>query len=237
MYYYNSVRNKIKIKGFDIMMNNVKFENKTVKNINVDLQWLPKLGLAKKRIDRNAIIAGVKAGNKYVIPFTITFTDYSQWNSKFSIVKMFKDDTKKDIVMIEEDNLGQFGVLFNSLMSGTFKGEMQNAYDRMVFNKNTYAEELDNVKKQLKNQEEQTKYARQANVKKDSEIVILKSEKAVIEMELEETKYQLAVVNTQVEAADSELRNRIIPLIVRFAKKDMSEMEIISKLVKMGLIK
>jgi hypothetical protein len=218
-------------------MNNVKFENKTVKNINVDLQWLPKLGLAKKRIDRNAIIAGVKAGNKYVIPFTITFTDYSQWNSKFSIVKMFKDDTKKDIVMIEEDNLGQFGVLFNSLMSGTFKGEMQNAYDRMVFNKNTYAEELDNVKKQLKNQEEQTKYARQANVKKDSEIVILKSEKAVIEMELEETKYQLAVVNTQVEAADSELRNRIIPLIVRFAKKDMSEMEIISKLVKMGLIK
>jgi hypothetical protein len=237
MYYYNSVRNKIKIKGFDIMMNNVKFENKTVKNINVDLQWLPKLGLAKKRIDRNAIIAGVKAGNKYVIPFTITFTDYSQWNSKFSIVKMFKDDTKKDIVMIEEDNLGQFGVLFNSLMSGTFKGEMQNAYDRMVFNKNTYAEELDNVKKQLKNQEEQTKYARQANVKKDSEIVILKSEKAVIEMELEETKYQLAIVNTQVEAADSELRNRIIPLIVRFAKKDMSEMEIISKLVKMGLIK
>jgi hypothetical protein len=237
MYYYNSVRNKIKIKGFDIMMNNVKFENKTVKNINVDLQWLPKLGLAKKRIDRNAIIAGVKAGNKYVIPFTITFTDYSQWNSKFSIVKMFKDDTKKDIVMIEEDNLGQFGVLFNSLMSGTFKGEMQNAYDRMVFNKNTYAEELDNVKKQLKNQEEQTKYARQANVKKDSEIVILKSEKAVIEMELEETKYQLTVVNGQVEAADSELRNRIIPLIVRFAKKDMSEMEIISKLVKMGLIK
>jgi hypothetical protein len=218
-------------------MNNVKFENKTVKNINVDLQWLPKLGLAKKRIDRNAIIAGVKAGNKYVIPFTITFTDYSQWNSKFSIVKMFKDDTKKDIVMIEEDNLGQFGVLFNSLMSGTFKGEMQNAYDRMVFNKNTYAEELDNVKKQLKNQEEQTKYARQANVKKDSEIVILKSEKAVIEMELEETKYQLTVVNGQVEAADSELRNRIIPLIVRFAKKDMSEMEIISKLVKMGLIK
>jgi hypothetical protein len=218
-------------------MNNVKFENKTVKNINVDLQWLPKLGLAKKRIDRNAIISGVKAGNKYVIPFTITFTDYSQWNSKFSIVKMFKDDTKKDIVMIEEDNLGQFGVLFNSLMSGTFKGEMQNAYDRMVFNKNTYVEELNNVKKQLKNQEEQTKYARQANVKKDSEIVILKSEKAVIEMELEETKYQLTVVNGQVEAADSELRNRIIPLIVRFAKKDMSEMEIISKLVKMGLIK
>ena len=218
-------------------MNNVKFENKTVKNINVDLQWLPKLGLAKKRIDRNAIIDGVKAGNRYVIPFTVTFSDYSQWESKFAIVKMFKDDTKKDIVMIEEDNLGQFGVLFNSLMSGAFKGEMQNAYDRMVFNKNTYADELSNVKQQLKNQEEQTKFARQANVKKDSEISVLKSEKAVIEMELEETKYQLTVVNTQVEAVDSELRNRIIPLIVRFAKKDMSEMEIISKLAKMGLIK
>lgn len=219
------------------MMNtNVKFEEKTVKNISVDLQWLPKLGLAKKRIDRNAIIAGVKAGNKYVIPFTVTFTDHSTWNSKFSIVKMFKEN-KTDIAMIEEDNLGQFGVLFNSLMSGSFKGEMQRAYDRMVWNKNTYVDELNDVKKQLKTQEEQTKFARQANVKKDSEISILKSDKAVLEMELEETKYQLTVVNDQIEAVDSELRNRIIPLIVRFAKKDMSEMEIISKLAKLGLIK
>ena len=63
------------------------------------------------------------------------------------------------------------------------------------------------------------------------------TEKAVIEMELEETKYQLTVVNDKVEAVDSELRNSIIPLIVRFAKKDLSEMEIIAKLVKLGIIK
>ena len=217
-------------------MNNVKFENKTVKNINVDLQWLPKLGLAKKRIDRNAIIAGVKAGNKYVIPFTVTFTDYSQWNSKFAIVKMFKDDTKKDIVMIEEDNLGQFGVLFNSLMSGAFKGEMQNAYDRMVFNKNTYADELNNVKKQLKNQEEQTKYARQANVKKDSEISVLKSEKAVIEMELEETKYQLVVANSEVTSAKTQLKGAISH-VANLARKGKTDMEILDYLIKWGIIK
>ena len=220
-----------------MMNNNVKFEEKAVKNISVDLQWLPKLGLAKKRIDRNAIIAGVKAGNKYVIPFTVTFTDHSQWNSKFAIVKMFKDDAKKDIVMIEEDNLGQFGVFFNSLMSGSFKGEMQNAYDRMVWNKNTYADELNDVKKQLKTQEEQTKYARQANVKKDSEISILKSEKAMMEFELEETKYQLAISNQKVDSADLELRNSIIPLVVKLAAKGKSEMEIIARLVKIGLLK
>ena len=217
-------------------MNNVKFENKTVKNINVDLQWLPKLGLAKKRIDRNAIIAGVKAGNKYVIPFTVTFTDYSQWNSKFSIVKMFKDDTKKDIVMIEEDNLGQFGVLFNSLMSGAFKGEMQNAYDRMVFNKNTYADELNNVKKQLKDQQEQTKYARQANIKKDSEISVLKSEKAVLEVELEETKYQLAVVDTKNEAVQTKYKTTVIPYVIKLALMGKTEMEILAILSKKGLI-
>ena len=217
-------------------MNNVKFENKTVKNINVDLQWLPKLGLAKKRIDRNAIIAGVKAGNKYVIPFTVTFTDYSQWESKFAIVKMFKDDTKKDIVMIEEDNLGQFGVLFNSLMSGAFKGEMQNAYDRMVFNKNTYADELSNVKKQLKNQEEQTKYARQANVKKDSEISVLKSEKAVLEVELEETKYQLAVVDNKNEAIQIKYKTTVIPYAIKLALMGKTEMEILAILSKRGLI-
>ena len=220
------------------MMNtNVKFEEKAVKNINVDLQWLPKLGLAKKRIDRNAIIAGVKAGNKYVIPFTVTFTDYSQWESKFAIVKMFKDDTKKDIVMIEEDNLGQFGVFFNSLMSGSFKGEMQNAYDRMVWNKNTYVDELNDVKKQLKTQEEQTKYARQANVKKDSEISVLKSEKAVIEMELEETKYQLAVVDTQIDTIETKYKNEVLPVAIRLAQKGKTEMEILAVLSKLGYIK
>ena len=220
-----------------MMNNNIKFEEKAVKNINVDLQWLPKLGLAKKRIDRNGMIAGLKAGNKYVIPFTVTFTDHSQWHSKFSIVKMFKDDTKKDIVMIEEDNLGQFGVFFNSLMSGSFKGEMQNAYDRMVWNKNTYVDELNDVKKQLKTQEEQTKYARQANVKKDSEISVLKSEKAMMELELEETKYQLTISNQKVDSVDLELRNSIIPLVVKLAAKGKSEMEIISHLAKIGLLK
>lgn len=217
-------------------MNNVKFENKTVKNINVDLQWLPKLGLAKKRIDRNGMITGLKAGNRYVIPFTVTFTDYSQWESKFSIVKMFKDDTKKDIVMIEEDNLGQFGVLFNSLMSGSFKGEMQNAYDRMVWNKNTYVDELNDVKKQLKTQEEQTKYARQANIKKDSEISVLKSEKAVLEVELEETKYQLAVVDNKNEAVQTKYKTTVIPYVIKLALIGKTEMEILAILSKKGLI-
>ena len=219
------------------MMNtNVKFEEKTVKNINVDLQWLPKLGLAKKRIDRNAIIAGVKAGNKYVIPFTVTFTVHTSWDSKFAIVKMFKDDTKKDIVMIEEDNLGQFGVLFNSLMNGSFKGEMQNAYDRMIWNKNTYADELNDVKKQLKEQQNQTKYARQANVKKDSEIVILKTDKKMLEMELEETKYQLVVANSEVTSAKTQLKGAVSH-VANLARKGKTDMEILECLIKWGIIK
>ena len=216
-------------------MNNVKFENKTVKNINVDLQWLPKLGLAKKRIDRNGMITGLKAGNRYVIPFTVTFTNHDTWSSKFTVVKMFKEG-KTDIVMIEEDNLGQFGVLFNSLMNGSFKNDMQKAYDRMVFNKNTYADELNNVKKQLKDQQEQTKYARQANIKKDSEISVLKSEKAVLEVELEETKYQLAVVDTKNEAVQTKYKTTVIPYVIKLALMGKTEMEILAILSKKGLI-
>ena len=216
-------------------MNNVKFENKTVKNINVDLQWLPKLGLAKKRIDRNGMITGLKAGNRYVIPFTVTFTNYDTWSSKFTVVKMFKEG-KTDIVMIEEDNLGQFGVLFNSLMSGSFKNDMQKAYDRMVFNKNTYADELNNVKKQLKEQQNQTNYARQANVKKDSEISILISEKAVLEVELEETKYQLAVVDNKNEAVQTKYKTTVIPYVIKLALMGKTEMEILAILSKKGLI-
>ena len=216
-------------------MNNVKFENKTVKNINVDLQWLPKLGLAKKRIDRNGMITGLKAGNRYVIPFTVTFTNYDTWSSKFTVVKMFKEG-KTDIVMIEVDNLGQFGVLFYRLMSGSFKNDMQKAYDRMVFNKNTYADELNNVKKQLKEQQNQTNYARQANVKKDSEISILKSEKAVLEVELEETKYQLAVVDNKNEAVQTKYKTTVIPYVIKLALMGKTEMEILAILSKKGLI-
>lgn len=116
--------------------------NKEVANIGVDLQWLPKLGLAKKRIDRKAIMAGVKAGNKYVIPFTVNFTDNTTWSSNFTIVKMFRDEFKRDIVMVEEDKLGQFGILFNSLMSGAFKGELQGACNKV-------SDTLNNAKKQF----------------------------------------------------------------------------------------
>lgn len=187
------------------MMNvNVKFEEKTIKNIDVDLQWLPKLGLAKKRTDRNGMIAGLKAGNKYVIPFTVTFADHTTWSSKFSVVKMFKEG-KTDIVMIEEDNLGQFGVLFNSLMNGSFKGEMQRAYDRMVWNKNTYADELEQVKKDLNNQLEQVKVARKGNRERDVKISVLESEKTLLQTDLDNTNYALQVRETQALTATEQI--------------------------------
>ena len=187
------------------MMNvNVKFEEKTVKHIDANTDFLPKLGLAKKRIDRNGMIAGLKAGNKYVIPFTVTFTDHSTWSSKFSVVKMFKEG-KTDIVMIEEDNLGQFGVLFNSLMSGSFKGEMQRAYDRMVWNKNTYASELEKVQKDLNNQLDQVKIARKGNVERDVKISVLESEKQLLATDLDDAKYALAIREEQALTATEQI--------------------------------
>ena len=218
------------------MNTNVKFESKTVKNIDTNVDFLPKLGLAKKRTDRNGMIAGLKAGNKYVVPFTVTFSDWSTWSSKFTIVKMFKEG-KTDIVIIEEESLGQFGILFNSLASGSFKQEMQKAYDRMVQNKNTYADELAKTQKDLANQLEQTKIARQANVKKDSEIKVLESEKAVLEMELDDVKYQLVVVENKMDTIDSEITDTIIPALIKWAAKGKTEMEMLALAAKRGFIK
>lgn len=216
--------------------NNVILKNGIVKNIDSNTDFLPKLGLAQKRINRIALIEGLKAGNQYVVPFTVTFMDYSTWSSTFKIVKMFKQDNK-DIVMVYEPKLGQFGIPFDSLRGGKFKNEFQQAYDSAIALQDTYKQDYEKMRKEFENQQFQTKVAREANVRKDSEISILKSEKAVLEVELEATQYQLTVVDNKVNEMDSDLRNKIIPLIVKFAKKDLTEMEIISKLVKLGVIK
>ena len=90
--------------------------------------------------------------------------------------------------------------------------------------------------KHLKEQQNQTNYARQANVKKDSEISILKSEKAVLEVELEETKYQLAVVDNKNEAVQTKYKTTVIPYVIKLALMGKTEMEILAILSKKGLI-
>lgn len=189
------------------MMNvNVKFEEKTIKNIDTNVDFLPKLGLAKKRTDRNGIIAGLKAGNRYVVPFTVTFGDWSTWSSKFTIVKMFKED-KKDIAIIEEESLGQFGIMFNSLASGSFKKEMEKAYNRMVQNKNTYYKELEKVQKDLANQLEQVNIARKGNRERDIEISVLKSENTLLQTDLDNTNYALQERETQALSATEQINS------------------------------
>ena len=131
-------------------MSTVNVNGKDVKEISVDLKFLPRKGLAQVRIDRNKTIEAIKAGQKFIVPFTATFKDYSTMTSKFEIVKMFKDSDGKDIIMVQEDSLGQFGVLFNSFMSGSFKNEFQVAYDRMLTNRNTYYNDYVNAEKNVK---------------------------------------------------------------------------------------
>ena len=80
------------MKGYDIMVNvnnNVILTDKVVKHINTVCDYLPRLGLSGKKINRIGLIEGLKAGNSYVIPFTVTFTDYTTWTSTFKIKKMF----------------------------------------------------------------------------------------------------------------------------------------------------
>ena len=131
-------------------MSTVNVNGKDVKEISVDLKFLPRKGLAQVRIDRNKTIEAIKAGQKFIVPFTATFKDYSTMTSKFEIVKMFKDSDGKDIIMVQEDSLGQFGVLFNSFMSGSFKNEFQVAYDRMLTNRNTYYNDYVNAERDVK---------------------------------------------------------------------------------------
>lgn len=190
--------------------NNVILTNKTVKHIDPVLEYLPRLGLSGKKINRNGLIEGLKAGNNYVIPFTVTFTDYSTWTSTFKIKKMFKDEQKRDMIMVYEQKLGQFGIYFDSLRGGKFKNEFQVAWDDAVALQDTYKKELDEVQKDLNNQLEQVAFARKGNRERDIKINVLENEVKFVEAqrdiaqdERDYFKNQLVVVqNDMTELVD-----------------------------------
>ena len=179
-------------------MSTVNVNGKDVKEISVDLKFLPRKGLAQVRIDRNKTIEAIKAGQKFIVPFTATFKDYSTMTSKFEIVKMFKDSEGKDIIMVQEDSLGQFGVLFNSFMSGSFKNEFQVAYDRMLTNRNTYYNDYVNAERDVKEAKDIIKVRDREILKERLAHSETLDKLQRTEDTLEETKYTLVKVEQEL---------------------------------------
>ena len=179
-------------------MSTVNVNGKDVKEISVDLKFLPRKGLAQVRIDRNKTIEAIKAGQKFIVPFTATFKDYSTMTSKFEIVKMFKDSDGKDIIMVQEDSLGQFGVLFNSFMSGSFKNEFQVAYDRMLTNRNTYYNDYVNAERDVKEAKDIIKVKEREVLKERLAHSETLDKLQRTEDTLDETKYSLVKVEQEL---------------------------------------
>ena len=193
-------------------MSTVNVNGKDVKEISVDLKFLPRKGLAQVRIDRNKTIEAIKAGQKFIVPFTATFKDYSTMTSKFEIVKMFKDSEGKDIIMVQEDSLGQFGVLFNSFMSGSFKNEFQVAYDRMLTNRNTYYNDYVNAERDVKEAKDIIKVRDREILKERLAHSETLDKLQRTEDTLEETKYTLVKVEqelTDVTSAFKQIMDRL----------------------------
>lgn len=193
-------------------MSTVNVSGKDVKEIKVDLKFLPRKGLAQVRIDRNKTIEAIKAGQKFIVPFTATFKDYSTMTSKFEIVKMFKDSDGKDIIMVQEDSLGQFGVLFNSFMSGSFKNEFQVAYDRMLTNRNTYYNDYVKAEKDAKEAKDVIKVRDREILKERLAHSETLDKLQRTEDTLEETKYTLVKVEqelTDVTSAFKQIMDRL----------------------------
>lgn len=193
-------------------MSTVNVNGKDVKEISVDLKFLPRKGLAQVRIDRNKTIEAIKAGQKFIVPFTATFKDYSTMTSKFEIVKMFKDSDGKDIIMVQEDSLGQFGVLFNSFMSGSFKNEFQVAYDRMLTNRNTYYNDYVNAEKNVKEAKDIIKVRDKEILKERLAHSETLDKLQRTEDTLDETKYTLVKVEqelTDVKSAYESIMDKL----------------------------
>lgn len=195
-----------------MLMSTVNVNGKDVKEISVDLKFLPRKGLAQVRIDRNKTIEAIKAGQKFIVPFTATFKDYSTMTSKFEIVKMFKDSDGKDIIMVQEDSLGQFGVLFNSFMSGSFKNEFQVAYDRMLTNRNTYYNDYVNAERDVKEAKDIIKVRDKEILKERLAHSETLDKLQRTEDTLDETKYTLVKVEqelTDVKSAYESIMDKL----------------------------
>lgn len=211
---------------------------KNVKNIMCDKVNLPKMGLGQRtRINRKKLIEDVKDGGKYTVPFIATFTDGSFHDGVFKIVKAFKEDGK-DIIMVEEEILGQFGVLYDSFINGNFKGEFNSAWERMENNR-------EYLRKQLN--EKNDDYIEQKNLHDYYKDNYKKEKKAHNETqnELVKTQNELAIIKEKYDELNSKTTNHnamhstdysdvpfIVDMVIRMHERGTSRDTIINKIVK-----
>ena len=211
---------------------------KNVKNIVCNKVNLPKRGLGNKtQVNRKAIIEHVKKGGDYNVPFIATFTDGTIYDGVFKIKKMFKEDTK-DIIIVEEEILGQFGVLYDSFINGNFKGEFNSAWERMENNREYLRGDLNR-----KNDD----YIEQKNLHdyyKDN----YKEEKKAhneTQVKLVKTENELAVITKKYDELNSKTTNHnamhstdysdvpfIVDTVIRMYERGTSRDTIINKIVK-----
>lgn len=211
---------------------------KNVKNIVCNKVNLPKMGLGQKtRINRNKLIENVKKGDRYTVPFIATFTDGTAYDSVFKIVKAFKEDGK-DIIMVEEEILGQFGVFYDSFINGNFKGEFNSAWQRMENNREYLRGDLNRKNDDYIEQKnlhdyykDNYKEEKKAHNKTQNELVKTQNELAIVKEKYDELNSKTTNHNAMHSTDYSDVPF-IVDTVIRMYERGTSRDTIINKIVK-----
>jgi hypothetical protein len=143
---------------------------------------------------------------------------------------MFKEDTK-DIIIVEEENLGQFGVLYDSFINGNFKGEFNSAWERMENNREYLRGDLNRKNDDYIEQKNLHDYYKGNYKKTQNELVKTQNELAIIKEKYDELNSKTANHNAMHSTDYSDVPF-IVDMVIRMHERGTSRDTIINKIMK-----
>ena len=149
--------------------------------------------------DRVAIVKGLTDNNhKFYCTLTVIYANWEEYKTTLTIERLLEDRKWVQIRDTGEGRFSTFVILFNSLLSGTFKNEVQQQSDR-------YLKQIQEMN------QERSSFASQLNEQKE---IVKKYKSDIVELETQ-IQNQLVVIDQQ--------KSKINSFEDKIAKKSISK--------------
>lgn len=187
----------------------VNVNNKEVKKVIFDVKEesnFPKNRAGKN--DRIAIFKGMEHGHKYYGTLTVMYADWSEYKTQLTVEKLIQN---REFVQVRDTGEGRFGtfvLLFNSLLVGTFKQEIQKQSD-------VYFERIEEMNRKIAKANKETQEQKMIAEEHGRKVSILQADIIGLEMKCEnqlmvikEQEYKIATLEDEKKEIFSQLAER-----------------------------
>ena len=158
-----------------------------IRKIEVDRTVFPTVkGIPGGNISRAKMKEQTAKGYSYKIPCIFITYDGSKYKDELELIKIYKDpepNKNRDLAIVRSKKMGQFILVFSSLLSGSFKKEFSEVYKNKAEEHNMhytawYKEHSEKLNEKATKElfRKQRDCARQDSVEKDTRIANVKTE-------------------------------------------------------------